>query len=88
MLLMVGKGIRGGTFHASQQFANSNQKYVKDYEKNEESLQFKCWDINDLYVLPISQKLPVIILSGSKLPLNLIKMLQKVLMKKVMKDIF
>ena len=48
MLLMVGKGIRGGTCHASQQFANSNQKYVKDYEKNEESLQFKCWDINDL----------------------------------------
>ena len=38
MLLMVGKGIRGGTCHASQQFANSNQKYVKDYEKNEESL--------------------------------------------------
>ena len=38
MLLMVQKGIRGWTCHSIYQYAKANNKYVKDYDKNKESL--------------------------------------------------
>ena len=34
MLLMVGKGIRGGICHAVRRYAKANNKYMKDYDKN------------------------------------------------------
>ena len=37
MLLMVEKGIRGGICHSIYIYAKANNKYVKDYDKNEES---------------------------------------------------
>ena len=37
MLLMVEKGIRGGRCHSIYIYAKANNKYVKDYDKNEES---------------------------------------------------
>ena len=36
MLLMVGKGIRGEICHAINQYAKTNNKYMKDYDKNKE----------------------------------------------------
>ena len=36
MLLMVEKGIRGGICHAIHQYAKANNKYMKDYDKNNE----------------------------------------------------
>ena len=36
MLLMVGKGIRGGICHSIYQYAKANKKYIKDYDKNKE----------------------------------------------------
>ena len=38
MLLTVQKGIRGWTCHSIYQYAKANNKYVKDYDKNKESL--------------------------------------------------
>ena len=34
-----------------------NNKYMKDYDKNKESSYFKYWDVNNLYVWGMSQKL-------------------------------
>ena len=49
MLLMVKKGIRGGICHANPQYPKANNKYMKDYDKNEESLYLEYWDLNNLY---------------------------------------
>ena len=57
MLLMVEKGIRGGICHTIHRYANN--KYMKDYDKNKESLYLKYWDVNNLYGWAMSQKLPV-----------------------------
>ena len=37
MLLMVEKGIRGGICHSIHQYARANNKYIKNYNNNEES---------------------------------------------------
>ena len=59
MLLIVEKGIRGGMCHSIYQFAKSNNKYMKDYDKNKESSHIQYWDVNNLYGWAMSQKLPV-----------------------------
>ena len=37
MLLMVEREIRGGTCHAIHRYAEANNKYMKNYNKNKES---------------------------------------------------
>ena len=59
MLLMVGKNIRGGICHVIHQYAKANEKYMKDYDKNEKPSYLKYWNINNLYGWVISQKFPV-----------------------------
>ena len=59
MLLMVGKGIRGKICHAIHHHTKANNKYMKDYDKNKESLYLKYWDVNDLYGWEMPQKFPV-----------------------------
>ena len=59
MLLIVEKGIRGEICHAVYWYVKANSKYMKDYDKNKESLYLKFWDVNDLYGWEMSQKLPV-----------------------------
>ena len=49
MLIMVGKGIRGGIFHSIYQYAKANNKYMKDYDKNKELSHLQYWDVNNLY---------------------------------------
>ena len=36
MLLMIGKGIRGGICHAIHRYAKAKSKYMKGYDKNKE----------------------------------------------------
>ena len=59
MLLMVQKGISGGICHAIHQYAQANNKYMRDYDKNKESSYLKYWDVNNLYNWAMFQKLPV-----------------------------
>ena len=59
MLLMVEKGIRGGICHAIQRYSKTNNKYMKNYDKNKELSYLIYWDVNNSYGLEISEKLPV-----------------------------
>ena len=56
---MIEKGIRGGICHATHHYEKANNKYTKDYDENKESWYIKCWDVNNIYDLAMSQKLPV-----------------------------
>ena len=59
MLLKVEKGIRGGICHAIHRFAKANNKYMKSYDKDEESSYIQDLDTNNLYGWFMSQKLSV-----------------------------
>ena len=59
MLLLVEEGIRGGICHSIHRHAKANNKYMENYNKNEESLYIQYLDVNNLYGWAMSQKLPV-----------------------------
>ena len=59
MLFMVEKGIRGGICHSIYRYAKTNNKYMKDHDKNKESSYLQYWHVNNLYWWAMSQKLPV-----------------------------
>ena len=59
MLLMVEKGIRGGICHVIYRCAKSNNKYMKEHDKNKEWSYLQYWHVNNLYGWAMSQKLPV-----------------------------
>ena len=59
MLLIVEEGIRGGICHSIHRHAKANNKYMKNYDKNEESSYIQYLDANNLYSRAMSQKLPV-----------------------------
>ena len=59
MLLMVEEGIRGEIYHSIHRYAKSNNKYMKNYDKNKESSYNQYLDANNLYGWAMSQKLPV-----------------------------
>ena len=56
---MVVKGIRAGMCHAIHRYAETNNKYMKNYDKNKESSYIQYLDANNLYGCTMSQKLPV-----------------------------
>ena len=59
MLLMVKEGIRGGICHSIHRHAKANNKYMENYDKNEEPSHIQYLDTNNLYGWAMSQKLPV-----------------------------
>ena len=59
MLLMVGKGIRGGICQAIHKHAKLNNKYMEDYNKDIISSYLMYLDASNLYGWAISQKLPI-----------------------------
>ena len=61
---------------------------MKDFDKNNESTYLKYWDVGNLSGWAMSQRMPVDSFSGLKIFLSLMKASQKVIMKKVNKDIF
>ncbi|KAK3745699.1 hypothetical protein QZH41_007910 [Actinostola sp. cb2023] len=58
MLLMVEKGIRGGVSMITKRYAKANNKYMKDYRKDEKSIFIKYLDANNLYGWAMSEPLP------------------------------
>ena len=59
MLLIVEEGIRGGICLSIHRHAKANNKYMKNYNNNEESSYIQYLDVNNLYGWAISKKLPV-----------------------------
>ena len=59
MLLMFKKGISGGITQSIHRYAEANNKYMKNYDKNKESSFLIYLDLNNLYGWAMSQKLPV-----------------------------
>ena len=59
MRLMVEEGIRGGICHSIHLYAKANNKYMKNYNNNEESSYIQYLDANNLYGWAMSKKLPV-----------------------------
>ena len=53
---MMEKGIRGRICHAVQRYAKANNKYMKNYNKNKESLYLQYLDANNLFGWAMSQK--------------------------------
>ena len=49
MLLIVEISITGEICHTILWYAKANKKYMKDYDKNKESLYLKYWDVNNLF---------------------------------------
>ena len=58
MLLMVEEGIRGGIYHSIHRYAKANNKYMKNYNINEELSYIQYLDANNLYGWAMSKKLP------------------------------
>ena len=56
ILLMVEKGIRSRICYAIQRYANANNNYMKNFDKNKESSYIRYLDGNNLYGL--SQNCP------------------------------
>ena len=56
---MVEEGIRGGICHSIHRYARANNKYIKNYNNNEESSYIQYLDANNLYGWAMSEKLPV-----------------------------
>ena len=54
---MVEEGIRGGICHSIHRYATN--KYMKNYNNNEESSYIQYLDANNLYGWAMSKKLPV-----------------------------
>ena len=59
MLLMVEKGIRRAICHVILRYAKANNKYMKDYNKDEEESFLQYNDANNLYGFAMSEPLPV-----------------------------
>ena len=56
---MVEEGIRGRMCQAIHRHAKGYNKYMKNYDEDEESLYIQYLDANNLYAWAMSQKLPV-----------------------------
>ena len=59
MLLLVEEGIRGGICHSIHRYAKENNKYMKNYNNNEESSYIQYLDANKLYGWAMSKKMMI-----------------------------
>ena len=56
---MVEKGVRAEICHAILRYAEANNKYMENYNKNKQSSYLMYLDPKNLYGWAMSQKLPV-----------------------------
>ena len=59
VLLMIESGMRGGVCHVVSSSAETNKKYMDNYDENKESSFLPYLDVNNLYGCPMTEKLPV-----------------------------
>ena len=59
LLMMVEKGIRGGSYPAVHWYAKASNQYMKNFDKNINSSYLKFLNGNSLYGYTMSQKMPV-----------------------------
>ena len=59
MMSIIEKGIRSGIYQATHRYAKANNKYMKNYDKNNEPSYVEYLDEYNLYGWAIFQKLPV-----------------------------
>ena len=52
---MVEEGIIGGICHSIHRYTKANNKYMKNYNNNEESSYIQYLDANNLYVYMVGQ---------------------------------
>ena len=52
---MIEEGIRGGICHTVHQYANANNKYMKNYDKSKESSYIQYLDANNLHGAAMSE---------------------------------
>jgi len=64
MLLMFEKGIRGGVSMIAKRYAKANNKYMKDFNLEEESKFIQHLDANNLYGWAMSRPHLTVISSG------------------------
>ena len=88
ILLMIKKGVRA-VYHSVYQYVKSNNKYIKDYDKNKESAYLHYWDVINLYDWAILQTFPLINFEWIKDTFQFNEdFIKKAIAKKVIKDIF
>ena len=58
MLLMMKEGIKSRICHVIHWYANGNNKYIKNYDKNKKPSDLKCWNVNNLYGWSLPESLP------------------------------
>ena len=56
---MVEKSLKGGICHSVLRYAKANNKYMKHYNRDNDSSYVTCLDKKYLHELAITQKLPV-----------------------------
>ena len=59
MLLMIEKEIKGGICHSIHRYAKAKNKYMQNYNNNEESSYIQYLDANNIYGWAMSKKFPV-----------------------------
>ena len=64
MLVIVEKVIRGRICHAVHQYVKADNKYMKKYDKNKESLYLRSWDINNSLIGNVTKVACKLILIG------------------------
>ena len=64
MILIIGKGIRGGICHATHRYAKANNKYMKNYYKNIQSSYIEYLDASNLYGWEMSENFPQTVSNG------------------------
>ena len=73
MSLIFEKGTMDGMYHAMHRYAKTNNKYMKNHDKNKEPSYLMYLDANNLYRWAMSQELSANSVKWKKTFINLMK---------------